>query len=138
MGILFNDFLLLTQPQRPVGAITSIFRLDPKAQSQFKMYRSVSQVAAHDRLKQLFDSCHTAYICLFLIMNELNMPTPQLSFLFVTTCFITSYLLVLLSYYYCCNSSCCFLHRIYCARVLPFFCALLLLLCYYVLFSNTQ
>ena len=41
VGILFNDFLLLTQPQRAVGTVSSIFRLDLKANAQFKMYRNV-------------------------------------------------------------------------------------------------
>lgn len=42
IGILFNDFLLLAQPQRPIGNITSIFTMDMKANVHLKMYRNVS------------------------------------------------------------------------------------------------
>jgi hypothetical protein len=40
VGFLFNDFLLLTQPQRPLGGASALFRFDLKGSSHFKMYRS--------------------------------------------------------------------------------------------------
>lgn len=42
VGILFNDFLLLAQPQRPIGNIASIFSMDMKANVHLKKYRNVS------------------------------------------------------------------------------------------------
>ena len=41
VGFLFNDFLLLTQPQRSLGDVASVFSFDIKANTQFKMYRTV-------------------------------------------------------------------------------------------------
>ncbi len=47
VAFLFNDFLLLTQPQKPMAGASSVFSLDTKTNSQFKMYRTVSIVNAY-------------------------------------------------------------------------------------------
>ncbi|KAK2154784.1 hypothetical protein LSH36_257g02045 [Paralvinella palmiformis] len=39
VGFLFNDFLLLAQPQRTIGQMADVFSFDVKANVQFKMYR---------------------------------------------------------------------------------------------------
>jgi len=39
VGFLFNDFMLLTQPQRAIGSMASVFSFDIKANINFKMYR---------------------------------------------------------------------------------------------------
>ena len=49
VGFLFNDFMLLTIPQRSLGNVTSVFSLDSNNfNMQFKMYRMVSNVACTD------------------------------------------------------------------------------------------
>ena len=42
VGFLFNDFLLLTQPQQSLGSMASVFSFDMKTDTQFKIYRNVS------------------------------------------------------------------------------------------------
>lgn len=42
VGFLFNDFLLLAQPQKPLGNMNSVFSLDTRTSVKFKMYRTVS------------------------------------------------------------------------------------------------
>ena len=49
VGFLFNDFLLLTQPQTALADVTSVFSFDIQANTQFKMYRNVSVTGGHRR-----------------------------------------------------------------------------------------
>jgi len=49
VGFLFNDFLLLTQPQTALADVTSVFSFDIQANTQFKMYRNVSVTGGHSR-----------------------------------------------------------------------------------------
>lgn len=41
VGFLFNDFLLLTQPERTLGNLASVFSFDISANTTFKVYREV-------------------------------------------------------------------------------------------------
>ena len=41
VGFLFNDFLLLTQPEKTLGNIASVFSFDISANIMFKVYREV-------------------------------------------------------------------------------------------------
>ncbi|XP_013413935.1 intersectin-1 [Lingula anatina] len=40
VGFLFNDFLLLVQPQRPLGSVVSTFSFDPETKVHYKMYKT--------------------------------------------------------------------------------------------------
>ncbi|XP_064618193.1 intersectin-1-like isoform X1 [Liolophura sinensis] len=40
VAFLFNDFLILTQPIRPLGSVVKVFSFDPKGTTQYRMYRT--------------------------------------------------------------------------------------------------